>query len=217
MHNRPANTLFLIIKEWDRSSQDKCYCYILLGCYHLVTLYNILLLSWFTEKCFLLWHHTSCNFLFSPLSVFPAFRIIPYPLEKGHLFYPYPGCTETADRELLPCRTLALTYLQSMSVSWCLFDYLNNYPLTIYTPSLFKNASVLFFWLCVALSFSLIFTAAFHEVSVYPKKELPFFILFTAGLCSFTAILAMLTHQFPELMGVFAKAVSTVTKYLKCC
>uniref|UniRef100_A0A671K0Y9 Suppression of tumorigenicity 7 like n=1 Tax=Sinocyclocheilus anshuiensis TaxID=1608454 RepID=A0A671K0Y9_9TELE len=48
----------------------------------------------------------------------------------------------------------------------------------------------------------------FHEVSVYPKKELPFFILFTAGLCSFTAMLALLTHQFPELMGVFAKAVS---------
>ena len=43
---------------------------------------------------------------------------------------------------------------------------------------------------------------------MYPKKELPFFILFTAGLCSFTAMLAMLTHQFPELMGVFAKAVS---------
>uniref|UniRef100_A0A8B9HGN6 Suppression of tumorigenicity 7 like n=1 Tax=Astyanax mexicanus TaxID=7994 RepID=A0A8B9HGN6_ASTMX len=80
-----------------------------------------------------------------------TFRIIPYPLEKGHLFYPYPGCTETADRELLP---------------------------------------------------------SFHEVSVYPKKELPFFILFTAGLCSFTAMLAMLTHQFPDLMGVFVKAVS---------
>ncbi|XP_075709980.1 suppressor of tumorigenicity 7 protein-like isoform X5 [Rhinoderma darwinii] len=46
----------------------------------------------------------------------------------------------------------------------------------------------------------------FHEVSVYPKKELPFFIHFTAGLCSFTAMLALLTHQFPELMGVFAKA-----------
>ena len=40
------------------------------------------------------------------------------------------------------------------------------------------------------------------------EKELPFFILFTAGLCSFTAMLALLTHQFPELMGVFAKAVS---------
>ncbi|XP_048356606.1 suppressor of tumorigenicity 7 protein isoform X3 [Sphaerodactylus townsendi] len=78
-----------------------------------------------------------------------TFRMIPYPLEKGHLFYPYPICTETADRELLP---------------------------------------------------------SFHEVSVYPKKELPFFILFTAGLCSFTAMLALLTHQFPELMGVFAKA-----------
>uniref|UniRef100_A0A672Y464 Suppression of tumorigenicity 7 n=1 Tax=Sphaeramia orbicularis TaxID=375764 RepID=A0A672Y464_9TELE len=48
--------------------------------------------------------------------------------------------------------------------------------------------------------------SVFHEVSVYPKKELPFFILFTAGLCSFTAMLALLTHQFPELMGVFAKA-----------
>ncbi|OCT94664.1 suppressor of tumorigenicity 7 protein homolog isoform X1 [Xenopus laevis] len=77
-----------------------------------------------------------------------TFRILPYPLEKGHLFYPYPGCTENVDRELLP---------------------------------------------------------AFHDVSVYPKKELPFFIHFTAGLCSFTAMLSLLTHQFPELMGVFAK------------
>uniref|UniRef100_A0A8B9H6L3 Suppression of tumorigenicity 7 like n=1 Tax=Astyanax mexicanus TaxID=7994 RepID=A0A8B9H6L3_ASTMX len=88
-----------------------------------------------------------------------TFRIIPYPLEKGHLFYPYPGCTETADRELLP---------------------------------------------------------SFHEVSVYPKKELPFFILFTAGLCSFTAMLAMLTHQFPDLMGVFVKAVSLFIS-IQCC
>ncbi|XP_053562623.1 suppressor of tumorigenicity 7 protein homolog isoform X2 [Bombina bombina] len=78
-----------------------------------------------------------------------TFRILPYPLEKGHLFYPYPGCTENTDRELLP---------------------------------------------------------TFHDVSVYPQKELPFFIHFTAGLCSFTAMLALLTHQFPELMGVFAKA-----------
>jgi hypothetical protein len=43
---------------------------------------------------------------------------------------------------------------------------------------------------------------SFHEVSVYPKKELPFFILFTAGLCSFTALLALLTHQYPDSMGV---------------
>lgn len=50
--------------------------------------------------------------------------------------------------------------------------------------------------------------AAFHDVSVYPKKELPFFILFTAGLCSFTALLALLTHQYPEPMGVIAKTVS---------
>uniref|UniRef100_A0A8C9DJK1 Suppressor of tumorigenicity 7 protein-like n=1 Tax=Prolemur simus TaxID=1328070 RepID=A0A8C9DJK1_PROSS len=78
-----------------------------------------------------------------------TFRMIPYPLEKGHLFYPYPSCTETADRELLP---------------------------------------------------------TFHHVSVYPKKELPFFVHFTAGLCSSTAMIALLTHQFPEIMGIFAKA-----------
>ncbi|XP_061487981.1 suppressor of tumorigenicity 7 protein-like isoform X1 [Rhineura floridana] len=78
-----------------------------------------------------------------------TFRMIPYPLEKGHLFYPYPSCTETADRELLP---------------------------------------------------------TFHDVSVYPQKELPFFIHFTAGLCSFSAMLALLMHQFPELMVIFAKA-----------
>ncbi|XP_073176199.1 LOW QUALITY PROTEIN: suppressor of tumorigenicity 7 protein-like [Lepidochelys kempii] len=82
-----------------------------------------------------------------------TFRMIPYPLEKGHLFYPYPSCTETADRELLP---------------------------------------------------------TFHDVSVYPQKELPFFIHFTAGLCSFSAMLAVLTHQFPELMVIFAKAISIV-------
>ncbi|XP_058159018.1 suppressor of tumorigenicity 7 protein-like isoform X3 [Dasypus novemcinctus] len=46
----------------------------------------------------------------------------------------------------------------------------------------------------------------FHHVSVYPKKELPFFIHFTAGLCSSTAVIALLTHQFPEIMGIFAKA-----------
>jgi hypothetical protein len=48
---------------------------------------------------------------------------------------------------------------------------------------------------------------AFHEVSVYPKKELPFLILFTAGLCSFTALLTLLTHQYPEPMGVIARTV----------
>lgn len=85
-----------------------------------------------------------------------TFRMLPHPLERGHLFYPYPTCTECADRELLP---------------------------------------------------------AFHEVSVYPKKELPFFILFTAGLCSFTALLALLTHQYPEPMGLLAQTVLTWILY----
>lgn len=51
------------------------------------------------------------------------------------------------------------------------------------------------------------FFLAHHTVSVYPKKELPFFVLFTAGLCSFNALLALLTYQFPNSMASAAKAV----------
>ena len=58
--------------------------------------------------------------------------------------------------------------------------------------------------------------SAFHEVSVYPKKDLPFFILFTAGLCSFTALLAVLTHQYPEPMGILARVVCSLFFYLHC-
>ena len=49
----------------------------------------------------------------------------------------------------------------------------------------------------------------FHDVSVFPKKELPFFILFTAGLCSGTAMLALLTHQYPEIAAYIARLFLT--------
>lgn len=81
-----------------------------------------------------------------------TFRLLPYPLEKGHLFHPYPTCTEAADKELLP---------------------------------------------------------EFHQVSVYPQKELPFFFLLAAALCSLSAMLALLTYQFPDEMGFGANTVVT--------
>ncbi|XP_050527339.1 protein ST7 homolog isoform X2 [Daktulosphaira vitifoliae] len=76
-----------------------------------------------------------------------SFNQIPYPLEKGYLFHPYPTCTELADRELLP---------------------------------------------------------AHHKLSVFPKKDMPFFIHFTAGLSSFSAILALLIYLQPQFTGSIA-------------
>ncbi|OQV24251.1 Protein ST7-like protein [Hypsibius exemplaris] len=46
---------------------------------------------------------------------------------------------------------------------------------------------------------------AFHEVSVYPQKEVPFFITFTAALCCVMAMLAVLTHAYPEFMTQLAR------------
>lgn len=60
---------------------------------------------------------------------------------------------------------------------------------------------------------------SFHELSIYPKKEVPFFILFTAGLCSCTALLALLTHSYPDVMYIFAQTILnfalTPFKFLK--
>ena len=101
----------------------------------------------------------------------------PYPIGKGHLFYPYPSCTECADRQLLQvklCKALPAT----ATFDWWLIDLL--FDLT-----------------------------AFLEVSVCPKKEFSgVFILFRTGLRSFTALLALLTHHYPESMGYIARTLS---------
>ena len=107
-----------------------------------------------------------------------AFNLVPYPLEKGHYFHPYPSCTEAVDKELLPG-------MIDFSLEWFLVDSF---------PRLFL---------------------AHHKVSVYPKKELPFFILFTGFLCTFTAALALTTHQYPELMARVARVVRELLSFSK--
>src|SRR5690349_14358571 len=69
--------------------------------------------------------------------------------------------------------------------------------------------SLFYFFFNFSLSFSELLPA-FHELSVFPKKELPFFILFTAGLCSCTALLTLLTHQYPDKMMFFAHTLMNI-------
>ena len=72
-----------------------------------------------------------------------------------------------------------------------------------YSPSLFALKFGKQYPPRIFISFS-----AFHDISVYPQKELPFFILFSAALCSFSALVALLTHQFPDPMARAAHLVS---------
>ena len=45
------------------------------------------------------------------------------------------------------------------------------------------------------------------KVLITKMKEIPFFILFTAALCSTSAALALLTYRFPDQMGYAANMV----------
>lgn len=82
-----------------------------------------------------------------------AFQRIPFPLERGHLFPPYPSYMEVVDRELLPeC----------------------------------------------------------HEVSVFPQKETPFFMVFTGVLCFSFMSLTVVAYHFPQAMTQYAKTVTTL-------
>jgi hypothetical protein len=47
-------------------------------------------------------------------------------------------------------------------------------------------------------------------VSVYPRRDLPLLTLFTAALCSATAILAILTHQYPKYALTLLQTVSFI-------
>ena len=48
----------------------------------------------------------------------------------------------------------------------------------------------------------------YHEVSVYPQKEVPFFITFTAALGCIITVLAVFTRAYPDLLTQLSGTVS---------
>ena len=82
-----------------------------------------------------------------------TFRRIPFPLERGHHFHPYPTNMEVLDRQVLP---------------------------------------------------------AHHELSIFPHKDTPFFMVFTGVLCFSFMTLTVVAYHFPKAMTQYAKTVTTV-------
>lgn len=82
-----------------------------------------------------------------------TFRVIPFPLERGHLFHAYPSHAAFVDRQLLPSH---------------------------------------------------------HEISEYPQRETPFFMVFTGVLCFSFMTLTVVAYHFPRAMTQYAKTVTTV-------
>ena len=50
----------------------------------------------------------------------------------------------------------------------------------------------------------------FHEVSVFPQKDTPFFMVFSGVLCFSFLMLTAVAYHFPAAMTQYAKAVTTV-------
>ena len=82
-----------------------------------------------------------------------TFRRIPFPLERGHHFHPYPAHIETLDRQILPSH---------------------------------------------------------HELSIFPQRETPFFMVFTGVLCFSFMTLTVIAYHFPRAMTQYAKTVTTL-------
>ena len=50
----------------------------------------------------------------------------------------------------------------------------------------------------------------YHEMSVYPQRETPFFMVFTGVLCFSFMTLTVVAYHFPKAMTQYAKIVTTI-------
>ncbi|XP_065911582.1 protein ST7 homolog [Dysidea avara] len=51
---------------------------------------------------------------------------------------------------------------------------------------------------------------AHHTISIYPRQEVPFFIVFSGILCFSFMTLTVIAYHFPNVMTQYAKAVTTI-------
>ncbi|KAG5679231.1 hypothetical protein PVAND_008811 [Polypedilum vanderplanki] len=128
-----------------------------------------------------------------------------YLLEMKKLIFPAEHILKRGDSEALAYAFFNLRHWKNVNGALNLLQ--NTWEGTfrlIQTP---LNKGIYFFPYTECVSCERELLPSFHELSVYPKKEVPFFILFTAGLCSCTALLALLTHSYPDSMYLFSQTV----------
>lgn len=59
--------------------------------------------------------------------------------------------------------------------------------------------------------------AAHHTISVYPRQEVPFFMVFSGILCFSFMTLTVVAYHFPTVMTQYAKTVSDLVLYVMWC
>jgi len=59
-----------------------------------------------------------------------------------------------------------------------------------------------------------ILNKAHHTISIYPRQEVPFFIVFSGILCFSFMTLTVIAYHFPNVMTQYAKAVSIVLMHI---
>nr|CAD2140347.1 unnamed protein product [Meloidogyne enterolobii] len=101
-----------------------------------------------------------------------TFRMLPNPTEKGHLFFPYPTCTEQADKELFPPYHEVSVYPKKESPLWTLFASLLSCCVAIFAILFhqYPDETLHFMHLAISGAWSSVFTVWDYLCSLVPEN-----------------------------------------------